>query len=275
MIHLFALCNIETGIGHELYVNNQKIKFKIDPTLLWPLVSALTAFSKEFASEGNLRSIHLADFQLVIYNPQEENTLPIAYIVLQDIFDNVGYTRSKIEAIDQILGVYLSTILDSNFSRLNVIPKKEQSSISKVIQFSQHFPPEFSKQIAEAISRFEGKDTVGMRFKSLYVADVDEGIIDSFGLKDSNERAVFQSFIPMIPSKKDLWFEAKITEGDDSDEMDREGWIIKRIGDDTDFFLMSRFFYNSEIKPYLEAQLDRISAQLYKGIKKHLPKRPF
>jgi hypothetical protein len=275
MIHLFAICNIETGIGHELYVNNRKIKFKIDPTLLWPLVSALTAFSKEFASEGNLRSIHLADFQLVIYNPQEENTLPIAFIVLQDIFDNVGYTRSKIEAIDQILGVYLSTILDSNFSRLNVIPKTEQSSISKIIQFSQHFPPEFSKQIAEAISRFEGKDTVGMRFKSLYVADVDEGIIDHFGLKDPNERAVFQSFIPMIPSKKDLWFEAKLTEGDDSDEMDREGWIIKRIGDDTDFFLMSRFFYNSEIKPYLEAQLDRISAQLYKGIKEHLPKRPF
>jgi hypothetical protein len=275
MIHLFALCNIETGIGHELYVNNQKIKFKIDPTLLWPLVSALTAFSKEFASEGNLRSIHLADFQLVIYNPQEEDTLPIAYIVLQDIFDNVGYSRSKIEAIDQILGVYLSTILDSNFSRLNVIPKKEQSSISKIIKFSQHFPKEFSEQIAEAISRFEGKDTVGMRFKSLYVADVDEGIIDHFGLKDSNERAVFQSFIPMIPTKKDLWFEAKLTEGDDSDEMDREGWIIKRIGDDTDFFLMSRFFYNSEIKPYLEAQLDRISAKLYKGIKEHLPKRPF
>ena len=96
MIHLFAICNIDTGIGHELFVNSTRIKFKIDPTLLWPLVSALTAFSKEFASEGNLRSIHLADFQLVVYNPKEEETLPIAYIVLQDIFDNVGYTRSKI-----------------------------------------------------------------------------------------------------------------------------------------------------------------------------------
>ena len=275
MIHLFAICNIETGIGHELYINDRRIKFKIDPTLLWPLVSALTAFSKEFASEGNLRSIHLADFQLVVYNPQEENSIPIAYIVLQDIFDNVGYTRSKIEAIDQILGVYLSSILDSNFSRLDVIQEVDQSKISEIIQFSQHFPPEFSKQIADAISRFEGKDTIGMRFKSLYVADVDEGIINHFGLKDPNERAIFQSFIPIIPSKKDLWFEAKLSDIDESEEMDREGWIIKRIGDNTDFFLMSRFFYNSEIKPYLEAQLDRISDQLYKGIKEHLPKRPF
>ena len=275
MIHLFAICNIETGIGHELYINSRRIKFKIDPTLLWPLVSALTAFSKEFASEGNLRSIHLADFQLVVYNPQEENSIPIAYIVLQDIFDNVGYTRSKIEAIDKILGVYLSSILDSNFSRLNVIHEADQAKISEIIQFSQHFPPEFSKQIADAISRFEGKDTIGMRFKSLYVADVDEGIINHFGLKDPNERAVFQSFIPIIPSKKDLWFEAKLSDVDESEEMDREGWIIKRIGDNTDFFLMSRFFYNSEIKPYLEAQLDRISAQLYKGIKEHLPERPF
>jgi hypothetical protein len=275
MIHLFAICNIETGIGYELYVNDKKIKFKIDPTLLWPLVSALSAFSKEFASEGNLRSIHLADFQLVVYNPQEENAIPIAYIVLQDIFDNVGYTRSKIEAIDKILSVYLSSILDSNFSRLNVIQDVDQSKICEIIQFSQHFPPELSQQIADAISRFEGKNTMGMRFKSLYVADVDEGIVNQFGLKDPNERAIFQSFIPIIPSKKDLWFEAKRSEADGLEDMDREGWIIKRIGEDTDFFLMSRFFYKSEIKPYLENQLDRISAHLYKNIKENLPKRPF
>ena len=274
MIHLFAICNIETGIGHEIFLN-EDIDLKVDPTLLWPLVSALTAFSREFAGEGKLRSVHLANFQLVMYNPKEENTIPIAYIVLQDIFDNVGYTKAKIEAIDNILNVFLSSIVDSNFSRLNVIPLSEQTRIKEIIQFSQHFPSQLSKHITTEINRFEAKNMMGMRFLSLYIADLDEGIIRNFGLNDPNERAIFQSFIPIIPSEKDLWLEAKRTETDESEEMDREGWIIKRIGKNTDFLLMCRFFYNNDIKPYLEALLNKINSQLYEGIKDELPPRPF
>jgi hypothetical protein len=273
MIHLFAICNNETGIGHEIYIN-KNIKFKIDPTLLWPLVSALTAFSQEFVSEGKLRSIHLANFQLVMYNPLEENTIPVAYIVVQDIYDNVGYTKAKIDAIDKILSVFFTSIVDSNFQKLNIIPPTEQKRIKEIIQFSQHFPPRLSDQIEEEIARFEVK-TMGMRFLSLYIADVDEGIIHHFGLADPNERVVFQSFIPIIPSGKDLWLEASRINIDESDEMDREGWIIKRIGKNTDFLVMSRFYYNSEIKPYLEALLNKINSQLYEGIKDQLPQRPF
>ena len=116
---------------------------------------------------------------------------------------------------------------------------------------------------------------MGMRFLSLYIADLDEGIIKSFGLNDPNERAIFQSFIPIIPSEKDLWLEAMRTESDEPDEMDREGWIIKRIGENTDFLLMCRFFYNNDIKPYLENLLNKINMQLYEGIKDQLPPRPF
>ncbi len=274
MIHLFAICNIETGIGHEIYVN-EKIIFKIDPTLLWPLVSALTAFSREFVREGKLRSIHLANFQLVMYNPQEENTIPIAYIVVQDIFDNVSYTKAKIDAIDNILSVFFSSIVDSNFQKLNIIPPSEQSKIREIIQFSQHFPSELSTQIEEDIARFEVKNPIGMHFLSLYIADVDEGIIHHFGLTDPNERAIFQSFIPIIPSEKDLWFEATRININEAEEMDREGWIIKRIGKNTDFLVMSRFYYNNEIKPYLEALLNKINSQIYEGIKDQLPQRPF
>ena len=274
MIHLFAICNIETGIGHEILINKD-INLKVDPTLLWPLVSALTAFSREFAGEGKLRSVHLADFQLVMYNPNEKNTIPIAYIVLQDIYDNVGYTKAKIEAIDTKLSVFLSSIVDSNFSRLSIIPAEEQRQIKEIIQFSQHFPSNLSKQITTEINRFEEKNMMGMRFLSLYIADLDEGIIKSFGLTDPNERAIFQSFIPIIPSEKDLWLEAMRTESDEPDEMDREGWIIKRIGENTDFLLMCRFFYNNDIKPYLENLLNKINMQLYEGIKDQLPPRPF
>ncbi|MHA2247282.1 MAG: hypothetical protein ACXADY_20215 [Candidatus Hodarchaeales archaeon] len=275
MIHLFAICNIETGIGHEIFVNKPKIKFQIDPTLLWPLVSALTAFSREFVSEGQLRSVHLADFQLVMYNPHEENANPIAYIVLQDIFDNVEYTKAKIEAIDKILSVFISAILDSNFSRLDVIPKSEQNKIKKIIKFSQHFPRRISKRIKTEIERLQVKGAIGMRFLSLYIADLDEGIVNHFGENDPNEQAIFQSFIPIIPSKRDLWFEAKRTEVDDSEELDKEGWIIKRIGVNTDFLLMSRFYYKNEIKPFLEALLNRINSHIYEAIKDNLPKRPF
>ena len=274
MIHLFAICNIETGIGHEILINKD-INLKVDPTLLWPLVSALTAFSREFAGEGKLRSVHLADFQLVMYNPKEKNTIPIAYIVLQDIYDNVGYTKAKIEAIDTKLSVFLSSIVDSNFSRLSIIPAEEQRQIKEIIQFSQHFPSNLSKQITTEINRFEEKIMMGMRFLSLYIAYLDEGIIKSFGLNDPNERAIFQSFIPIIPSEKDLWLEAMRTESDEPDEMDREGWIIKRIGENTDFLLMCRFFYNNDIKPYLENLLNKINMQLYEGIKDQLPPRPF
>ncbi|MHA1975918.1 MAG: hypothetical protein ACW98F_08705 [Candidatus Hodarchaeales archaeon] len=274
MIHLFAICNIETGIGHEIFVN-KNIDLKVDPTLLWPLVSALTAFSREFAGEGKLRSVHLANFQLVMYNPKEENTIPIAYIVLQDIFDNVGYTKAKIDAIDKSLNVFLSSIVDSNFSRLSIIPVEERQKIKEIIQFSQHFPPNLSKKITSEINRFEAKNMMGMQFLSLYIADLDEGIIKNFGINDPNERAIFQSFIPIIPSEKDLWLEALRTETGDSEEMDREGWIIKRVGKNTDFLLMCRFFYNNDIKPYLETLLNKINLQLYEGIKDQLPPRPF
>ncbi|MHA2345495.1 MAG: hypothetical protein ACXACP_02125 [Candidatus Hodarchaeales archaeon] len=273
MIHLFAICNIYTGIGHELYLDKE-MELKSDPTLLWPLVSALTSFSREFASEGRLRSIHLADFQLVMYNPRDESKIPIAYIVLQDIFDNVGYTKSKIDKIDSILNVYLSSILDSNFARLDVIPRSKQHNIKEIIQFSQHFPDSILDQVRSEIARFEAKNTIGMRFLSLYIADVDEGIIHSFASTDSNERAIFQSFIPIIPSEKDLWLEAKKFDVE-TEEMDREGWIIQRVGTNTDFLLMSRFYYNNEIKPYLEAQLDKINSRIYQGIKDQLPQRPF
>jgi hypothetical protein len=273
MIHLFAICNIETGIGHEIYVNKEEISFKIDPTLLWPLVSALTAFSEEFVSEGKLRSVHLANFQLVMYNPQEEekNTIPIAYIVLQDIYDNVGYTKTKIEAIDKIMTVFFSSIVDSNFQQLDVIPPTEQVNIREIIQFSQHFPTEITQLIEDEIKRFEV--AIGMRFLSLYIADVDEGIIHQFGLADPNERAIFQSFIPIIPTERDLWLEAP--REIEKDEMDREGWIIKRIGKNTDFFVMCRFYYSNEIKPYLETLVNKLGSQIYEGIKDQLPERPF
>jgi hypothetical protein len=254
---------------------NKHISLKADPTLLWPLVSALTAFSREFAGEGKLRSVHLANFQLVMYNPKEEEKIPIAYIVLQDIFDNVGYTKAKIDAIDNRLSVFLSSIIDSNFSRLSIIPASEQAQMKEIIQFSQHFPTHLSKKITSEIKRFEKRNMMGMRFLSLYIADLDEGIIKSFGSNDPNERKVFESFIPIIPSEKDLWLEAERPEATESDEMDREGWIIKRIGTSTDFLLMCRFFYNNDIKPYLETLLNKINLQIYEGIKDQLPPRPF
>jgi hypothetical protein len=220
-----------------------------------------------------------------MYNPLDESKIPIAYIVLQDIYDNVGYTKAKIEKIDSILNVYLSSILDSNFARLDVIPSVKQDEIKEIIQFSQHFPDSILEQIRKEITRFTSKNTIGMQFLSLYIADVDEGIIHSFGEADSNERAIFQSFIPIIPSEKDLWLEAKKTDAE-TEEMDREGWIIQRVGTNTDFLLMSRFIYNNfllmsrfiynnEIKPYLEAQLGKINSRIFEGIKDQLPRRPF
>ncbi|MFW9905191.1 MAG: hypothetical protein ACFFFH_12705 [Candidatus Thorarchaeota archaeon] len=272
MIHVFAICNIETGLGHEIYVNRDK-GIRVDPVLLWPLVGALSAFSKEFVIEGKLRSIHLAQYQLVIYNPQEEETDPMAYIVLQDAFDNIGYTKAKIETINKIMKVFTRTLLDINFSKL-IIPKKELKKINKIIQFSQHFPDEISDSILKEITRFQ-KNTIGIKFISLYIADVDEGIVNQFGQNDQNERAVFQSFIPIIPMNKDLWFEATRENLSEDDELDKEGWIVKRIGKDTDFYLMGRFYYNTEIKPFLDTLLIRISSQLYDAIKKEIPKRPF
>ncbi|MFX1508115.1 MAG: hypothetical protein ACFFDC_18675 [Promethearchaeota archaeon] len=271
MIHAFAICNIETGLGHEIYMEDKGIRF--DPTLLWPLIGALSAFSKEFMLEEKLRSIHLAEHQLVIYNPYEEETDPIAYIVLQDAFDNIGYTRAKIDAINKIMRVFTRTLLDINFSKL-IIPKKEIKKIRKIIQFSQHFPDEISEDILKEITRFQA-NTIGMEFISLYIADVDEGIINQFGHNDQNERAIFQSFIPIIPMNKDLWFEATREDIPEDDELDKEGWIVKRIGKGTDFYLMGRFYYNTEIKPFLDTLLIRISSQLYDVIKTIVPKRPF
>lgn len=272
MIHAFAICNIETGLGHEIYMNVDE-GIRLDPVLLWPLVGALSAFSREFVIEGKLRSIHLAEYQLVIYNPQEEKTDPIAYIVLQDAFDNIGYTKAKIEAIDKIMRVFTRTLLDINFSQL-IIPKKELKKINKIIQFSQHFPDEISKDILKEITRFQA-NTIGMEFISLYIADVDEGIVNQFGQSDQNERAIFQSFIPIIPMNKDLWLEATREDLSEDDELDKEGWIVKRIGKNTDFYLMGRFYYNNEIKPFLDTLLIRISSHLYDAIKTLVPKRPF
>ncbi|MFX1516168.1 MAG: hypothetical protein ACFFC6_07660, partial [Promethearchaeota archaeon] len=215
---------------------------------------------------------HLAEYQLVIYNPQEE-TDPIAYIVLQDAFDNIGYSKAKIDAIDEILRVFTRTLLDINFSKL-IIPKKELKKINRIIQFSQHFPNEISENILKEITRFQ-TNTIGMEFISLYIADVDEGIVNQFGQNDQNERAIFQSFIPIIPMNKDLWLEASREDLSEDDELDKEGWIVKRIGIGTDFYLMGRFYYNTEIKPFLDTLLMRISSQLYDAIKQDIPKRPF
>ncbi|OLS13792.1 MAG: hypothetical protein RBG13Loki_2553 [Promethearchaeota archaeon CR_4] len=300
MIHVFAVIERLSGNGDLLYKDPDFPQF--EPSLFWGFLSALNSFSKELiGTEEELRETDLEHMKIVIYSPREEyvefdrSTDP-ALVVLADKFDNEDFLLKKLRKIRELLGPYLLYMMTPLGKVTQVpIPPQVMEKVTNVIKYTQHFPEEVLKNLF--LQRLLRHASEFVKFTHVYIADVDEGLLfaaeskrdsysepvaDLFQLTPSKKprnrldpafaqsletREVFQTLMAEIPFNRDLFLETIIKSK--QDHLSREGFVIKQISPNSDFYLMVRLLYDptrrEEVDLLLKSEIERVFEALNKG----------
>ncbi|MFX1513209.1 MAG: hypothetical protein ACFFCQ_11540 [Promethearchaeota archaeon] len=277
MIKLVAFLDIKAVLGRLIYKEESSL---LDPALIYRLVSAINAFTSECTGQQGFHTTQLENIRILILPIDDDAEVAnFRYVVCADLFDNVDYIKTKITEINKLLRPHL------NIFKFNP-PQDKLEMARKIISFTQSFPSVLSSEDQTFIQRkLEAmKDVIVL---DLFLGDIDEGIVLDF--------ITYEEILPKMPSKlfydllvsvsfdKDLWLDTQVTpeilerlQKPNLHDTHYEGWNILRIGEKTDFFLVSYFIFEMSSKELIRETLNEI-AQLIAGRIEGaiLPERPF
>ncbi|MFW9992959.1 MAG: hypothetical protein ACFFD4_13030 [Candidatus Odinarchaeota archaeon] len=276
MIHLVAVISFASGIGRTLYEAKESV-VRIESNLLYPLVSSFShVFSHELHhEEKGFREIEFETLRVVIFDPYVYVHDPALkkwqYLSIQDIHDNVAWSVEKLKAVHSILMKHEDIQLAS-FS----VPIEARNEISRILAFTQKFPSEIKEQVSREVKMLFMVSSFKMLLAA--IADIDEGIIHSWPrprtesfFQEKGTKRIFLELLSEIPFTKDLWLEATLAPPEE--EMQKEGWAIVRIGENTDFVLMARAVIPVTNIMTFRQQLEGVAATIYDLIKDKIVKR--
>ncbi len=295
MIRVFALIERISGIGELLYRDERFPA--LDPGLFWGFLSALNSFSKELVgSDENLGELEMQNMKIMIYSPTEEygefdrETDP-AFVVIADKFDNEDFLVQKLRKIREILGKYLLYLLTPMGKISDMpIPPEVMEKVINIIKYTQKFPEDLLKNLL--LQRLLRQTSDYVKFVNIYLADIDEGILlvaeskrevhlepipdlfqvakdkrnrlDPSVLHTLQTREVLLTLLAEIPFNKDLFLETHVKSKEGN--LSREGFVIKQLSPNSDFYLMLRFIYNpihrEDVEAIIKNEADRIFGAL-------------
>ncbi len=293
MIRVFAVVERVSGIG-EMIFRDERFP-KMEPGLLWGFLSALNSLSKEIVGlDEKLGELDMQNMKILVYSLVEEygefdrDTDP-AFVAIADKYDNEDFLLQKLRKIRELLGPYLVYLMTPLGKISDIpIPPAVMEQVIRVIKYTQTFPEDLIKNLH--LQRLLRQTHDFVKFTHIFLSDVDEGILfvaeskrevyyeplpDLFQLTQSKDKRnrldpnalhslqiseVFLTLLSEIPFNRDLFLDTlvKTKEG----TLSREGFAIKQISPNSDFYLMTRFIYDhqhrEEVEGIIKSEADRI-----------------
>ncbi len=297
MIRVFAIIERITGIGEMIYRDEHFPK--LEPGLFWGFLSALNSLSKELVgTDETLGELDMVNMKILIYSPTEEygefdrETDP-AFVVIADKFDNEDFLLQKLRKIRELLSPYLIYLMTPLGKVSDIpIPPPVMEKVLQVIKYTQRFPEDVMKNLF--LQRLLRQASDFVKFTHLYLADVDEGILfvaeskrdvqyeripDLFQISQTKKqrnrldpnmlhtletREIFLTLLSEIPFNRDLFLDTlvKTKEGN----LSREGYAIKQISSNSDFYLMARFIYDPKHREDVETIIKNEADRIYEAL---------
>ncbi len=273
---------------------------KLEPGLFWGFLSALNSLSKELVgTDEQLGELEMQAMKIIIYSPAEDygefdrETDP-AFVVIADKYDNEDFLVQKLRKIRELLSPYLIYLMTPMGKISDMpIPPPVMEKVLQVIKYTQIFPEDLIKTLSlQRLLRQSSENYV--KFVNIYMADVDQGILlvaeskrevhletvpDLFQLSQTKEkrnrldpavlhtlqtREVFLTLLAEIPFNRDLFLEThvKTKEGN----LTREGFAIRQLAPNSDFYLMARLIFNPAHRDDVDAIIKNEADRIYEAL---------
>ena len=228
MIHKLIIYNTESLNGFLIF-DRSDVDLNVD--LIVRLVAAMSIMSENLGdSKGAMSEIELGRSQIGIMTVDT-----LAYVVLQDKFDNEPFTR---RILNNIVELYHDQLIE--VSKYQEINKKLQNEIATYLE-TMKFPEVLIPRVKELAETFQF-DTLGA-FDVLLLADLDDGVVTTFSdTADKNISSLLMEILSEIPFEKSWIAEMRSKQEEDEERRSHEFWVISRIGM-TDFTILGRGFY--------------------------------
>ncbi len=274
---------------------------KMEPGLFWGFLSALNSLSKELVgSEEQLGELEMQNMKIMIYSPAEEygefdrETDP-AFVVIADKYDNEDFLIQKLRKIRELLSPYLIYLMTPLGKVSDIpIPPPVMEKVLHVIKYTQKFPDDLIKTLSLPLQRLLRQSSEFIKFVNVYLADVDEGILfvaeskrevhletvpDLFQLTQTKEkrnrldpavlhtlqtREVFLTLLAEIPFNRDLFLETQVKTKEGN--LTREGFAIRQLAPNSDFYLMARLIYDPAHRDDVDAIIKNEADRIYEAL---------
>ncbi|MFX1512530.1 MAG: hypothetical protein ACFFCQ_08085 [Promethearchaeota archaeon] len=275
-IRLFLLMDSYSGIG-EAITNDDSIQIK--PVLISAMISAIQSYVEEGLQQlTQYTQFILGNWRVIVLEAPELGKHH-EFVVFQDIYDSLEYSRLKAKAVSRLIKPHVS------FHRK--LPSAIQKEANAIITFSQKFPLNILTEKDEfVLQQIKMLKENKIEVLDLLVADVDDGIVlDFIPGPDPYEKTPDQLFYDLLSSVKfeqELFLETEITRETKKkvayEKLPKplsEGYSITPIGRHTDFYLISYFIFHPRTRDLLRNTILEISHQIYGQIKTHLTPWPW
>ncbi|OLS28845.1 MAG: hypothetical protein HeimC2_04460 [Candidatus Heimdallarchaeota archaeon LC_2] len=228
MIHKLIIFNTKTLDGIQIF-DRSDVHLNVD--LIVRLVAAMGIMSENLGdSKGEISEIELGTYQIGIFTVDT-----LAYVVLQDKFDNEPFT-SKI--LNNIVDLFHEQLIE--VSNNLEIDRKLKSEIATYLE-TMKFPDVLISEVNKLAETFQF-DTLGA-CDVLFLADLDDGIVTTFANADDQKISnLLMEILSEIPFEKSWIAEMKSKQEMNEEKRSHEFWVISRIGM-TDFTILARGFY--------------------------------
>lgn len=232
MIHKLIIFNTKTLNGFLIF---DRSDVNLDVELIVRLVAAMSIMSENLGDpKGELSEVEIGEYQIGMLTVDT-----LAYVILQDKFDNEPFTR---RILNNIVEVFHEQLIE--VSKYHEIDRKLQSEIATYLE-TMKFPEVLIPVVNKLADAFQF-DTLGA-CDVLFLADLDDGIVTTFAnAKDQHISTLLMEILSEIPFEKSWIAEMKSKQAEGEEERSHEFWVISRIGM-TDFTVLARGFYQPSI----------------------------
>ncbi len=271
----------------------------LEPGLFWGFLSALNSISKEIVGrDEELHEVELDNWKVLLishageYAEFDRDTDP-AFVVIADKYDNQDFVLKKVHKIREILGPYLVFLMSPLGKVSDIpIPSNVMEKVLNIIKYTQKFPEDVLKKLN--LNRLLHQTSEFVKFSNIYLADVDEGILfvaeskrdihcepiaDLFQVSPTKAqrnrldpamihmletRAIFLTLLSETPFNRDLFLETHVKTNEGN--LSREGYAIKQISQNSDFYLLARFIYNPQYRDDVDAMIKNETDRIYEAL---------
>ena len=267
VIHLCGLMDLSMGIGWVLY---QDDTIEVQSSLVWPMISSLDTFTREVTGQKRgFRKAVLEDIQFLVYHPDADNS-NLRYCIINDRYDNAEYTIAKVDKIHP----FFDTIEDLTHYSLG---DEEKSKVKEILSYTMKFPiekitTELRDEVKDAIAQLNEKGAI---FIDLFIADIDEpeSVVCDFvkrtELMEKSSSMLFADLLSSVSFEKDLWLDTYADKEKQQIHGGKgvyEGWIVNRLGEKSDFFMVGYFIFPLESKEDVRKKINELAFELKKTI---------
>jgi hypothetical protein len=240
MIYLLLALDKNKSIGIELH--NSKI-FNFDSDLLISLVQTILIMSDEIdphPPKGDIRELEIGMYQIGVIEKDH-----IAYIFIQDTYDNEQFTSMVVKSVVKEFHDLISKSNLNKGIKDHETIKKRVADLLQTMVFPKDLMGEVDEVIGDVLDKIPTIDTI-------FMCDLDDGVVKKWAVGSGNVVQLLKSILSEIPFERSwigetkLFYPKKIKEYEKS----YEAWIIQRIGM-TDFCILARCVYSPEERDFI------------------------